>query len=96
MKKLNIAVIFGGCSPEYSVSLESAHAVITHMDRTKYSPVLVGISPKGNWLHFTGAVEKIKQIPGTTLTTAPRPWYLLTGTPLGFWFRQLLAWRRFL
>ena len=61
MKKLNIAVIFGGCSPEYSVSLESAHAVITHMDRTKYSPVLVGISPKGNWLHFTGAVEKIKQ-----------------------------------
>ena len=30
------------------------------MDRTKYSPVLVGISPKGNWFHFTGAVEKIK------------------------------------
>ena len=61
MKKYNVAVLFGGCSPEYSISLESAHAVITHMDRTKYSPVLVGISPKGNWLHFTGAVEKIKQ-----------------------------------
>ena len=61
MKKYNVAVLFGGCSPEYSVSLESAHAVITHMDRTRYSPVLVGISPKGNWLHFTGAVEKIKQ-----------------------------------
>ncbi len=55
MKKLNIAVIFGGCSPEYSVSLESAHAVITHMDRARYSPVLIGISPKGNWLHSTGA-----------------------------------------
>ena len=61
MKKYNVAVLFGGCSPEYSVSLESAHAVITHMDRTRYSPVLVGISPKGNWLHFTGAVGKIKQ-----------------------------------
>ena len=60
MKKYNVAVLFGGCSPEYSVSLESAHAVITHMDRTKYFPVLIGISPKGNWLHFTGAVEKIK------------------------------------
>ena len=60
MKKLRVAVIFGGCSPEYSVSLESAHAVITHMDRTKYSPVMVGVSPKGNWFHFTGAVEKIK------------------------------------
>lgn len=61
MKKYNVAVLFGGCSPEYSISLESAHAVITHMDRARYSPVLIGISPKGNWLHFTGAVEKIKQ-----------------------------------
>ena len=60
MEKLNVAVIFGGCSPEYSVSLESAHAVITHMDRTKYYPVLIGISPKGDWLYFTGTVEKIK------------------------------------
>ena len=60
MKKLKIAVIFGGCSPEYSVSLESAHAVITHMDRTRYNPVLIGISSAGNWYHFTGAAEKIK------------------------------------
>ncbi len=60
MEKLNVAVIFGGCSPEYSVSLESAHAVITHMDRTRYNPVLIGISSMGNWYHFTGDIEKIK------------------------------------
>ncbi len=60
MEKLNIAVIFGGCSPEYRVSLESAHAVITHMDRTKYNPVLIGISSTGNWYHYTGETEKIK------------------------------------
>lgn len=60
MRKLNVAVIFGGCSPEYSVSLESAHAVITHMDRTRYNPVLIGISSAGNWYHFTGDVEKIR------------------------------------
>ena len=60
MRKLNVAVIFGGCSPEYSVSLESAHAVITHMDRTKYNPVLIGISSAGNWYHFIGEVEKIR------------------------------------
>ncbi len=59
MEKLNVAVIFGGCSPEYSVSLESAHAVITHMDRTRYNPVLIGISSAGNWYHFTGDIEKI-------------------------------------
>lgn len=60
MEKRNIAVIFGGCSPEYRVSLESAHAVITHMDRTKYNPVLIGISPTGNWYHYTGAAGNIK------------------------------------
>lgn len=60
MEKLNVAVIFGGCSPEYSVSLESAHAVITHMDRTRYNPVLIGISSAGNWYHFTGETEKIR------------------------------------
>lgn len=33
-----IAVIFGGCSPEYSVSLQSAYAVISHMDTEVYTP----------------------------------------------------------
>jgi len=60
MKKLNVAVIFGGCSPEYSISLESAHAVITHMDRTRYDPVQIGISSEGNWFRFTGEAEKIR------------------------------------
>ena len=58
-QKTNVAILFGGCSPEYSVSLQSAHAVITHMDLQKYRPVLVGISPAGEWLHFTGKVEQI-------------------------------------
>ena len=48
METLNVAIIFGGCSPEYRVSLESAHAVITHMDQTRYNPVLIGISSTGN------------------------------------------------
>lgn len=59
MEKRKIAVLFGGCSPEYSVSLESAHGVITHMDRTKYEPVMVGITPEGDWFHYTGDVDKL-------------------------------------
>lgn len=58
-QKANIAVLFGGCSPEYSVSLQSAYAVITHMDTQKYRPILIGISPTGEWLHFTGDVHQI-------------------------------------
>lgn len=59
MKRLNIAVLFGGCSPEYGVSLQSAYSVITHIDTNKYRPVLIGISSKGDWYRFDGDIEKI-------------------------------------
>lgn len=58
-KKKRIAVIFGGCSPEYHVSLQSAYAVTCHMDKQKYEPVLIGITKKGDWFHFCGDIEKI-------------------------------------
>ncbi|MCL2367607.1 MAG: D-alanine--D-serine ligase VanG [Oscillospiraceae bacterium] len=59
MKKQKIAVLFGGCSPEYEVSLKSAYSVITHMDRRKYDPVLLGITRAGEWFHFVGAPQQI-------------------------------------
>lgn len=59
MKKKDIAVLFGGCSSEYSVSLESASGVIGHMDREQYNPILVGITKSGDWFYFTGDTAKI-------------------------------------
>lgn len=61
MKKYKVAVIFGGCSPEYSVSLESAHAVIRFMDRALFEPVMIGISQKGDWFYFQGDIQKIRE-----------------------------------
>ena len=58
-RKLKIAVLFGGCSPEYGVSLQSAAAVLRHMDREKYEPVMVGISRNGDWFHYTGPVSRV-------------------------------------
>lgn len=57
--KKKIAVLFGGCSPEYGVSLQSAYAVINHIDRNKYTPVLIGITKLGDWYCFDGDIEKI-------------------------------------
>lgn len=54
MKRLKIAVLFGGCSPEYSVSLQSAAAVLQNMDSSKYEAVMVG------WYSYTGPIENIK------------------------------------
>lgn len=60
MKRLKIAVLFGGCSPEYSVSLQSAAAVLQNMDSSKYEAVMVGISKMGDWYSYTGPIENIK------------------------------------
>ena len=49
MKKKRVAVMFGGNSTEYDVSLESAYAVLTHMNREKYDIFPVGITREGKW-----------------------------------------------
>ena len=59
-RKLKIAVIFGGCSPEYPVSLESAHSVITSLDRSKYELILLGITKGGEWFRFYGDAAALK------------------------------------
>ncbi len=58
-KTKTIAVLFGGCSPEYSVSLESAAGMLRALDRSRYTPVMVGITQAGEWLHFTGNIDMI-------------------------------------
>lgn len=61
MQKLTLGVLFGGCSSEYGISLQSAYTVITHLDRNKYDLVLLGINPSGEWFHFSGDPLKIKE-----------------------------------
>lgn len=57
--KQTIAILFGGCSSEYSVSLSSAHAVIQNLDKQKYMPIPIGISQNGQWYHFHGDIDKL-------------------------------------
>ncbi|MBU4053099.1 MAG: D-alanine--D-alanine ligase [Proteobacteria bacterium] len=50
MKKINVAIIFGGKSAEHEVSLQSAKNVLDAIDKEKYNPVLIGIDKTGRWL----------------------------------------------
>lgn len=59
MEKINVAIFFGGCSSEYSVSLESASGVIRGLNRERYHLILVGITRQGDWYHYTGDLERI-------------------------------------
>lgn len=60
MPKIIVAVLFGGCSNEYEVSLQSAYSVITHMDPNKYEKILIGITREGKWYRYNGDVENIR------------------------------------
>ena len=70
MKKKTIAVLFGGCSSEYGISLNSGYAVLANMDREKYQPIAIGITKDGRWLRYDGVLEKIRsrEIPVICLT----------------------------
>ena len=59
-KQKNIAVIFGGCSSEYSVSLSSAAAVLKNLDADIYTPVMLGITKSGDWFYYTGSIDAIQ------------------------------------
>ena len=69
----NIGILFGGNSTEYNVSLESAYGVITHMDHTKYLPVLIGITRQGQWLYFNGDPKRLQTTPGSRMRPAAGP-----------------------
>ena len=60
MEKKNIAVIFGGCSPEHTVSLASAAAVIRNIDAEKYEVIQLGITEGGEWFRFYGSPDDIE------------------------------------
>ena len=57
--KACIAVLFGGCSDEYEVSLQSAQAVLEAIDREKYEICMLGITRQGRWYRYDGPLEAI-------------------------------------
>lgn len=46
---MNVAILFGGESGEHEVSCLSAYSVYRHIDRMQFTPLLIGITPSGEW-----------------------------------------------
>ena len=59
MSRKKIAVIFGGNSTEYEVSLQSAFSVFQNINMERYEIVPIGITRDGEWYHYAGDKEKI-------------------------------------
>lgn len=60
MNNKKIAVIFGGNSTEYDVSLQSAFAVLENLNTEKYDIIPIGITREGNWYHYIGDYNNIQ------------------------------------
>ena len=60
MQKKVIAVIFGGNSTEYEVSLQSAGSVLENINTEKYDIIPIGITRQGEWYRYNGNYDKIK------------------------------------
>lgn len=54
-----VCLIFGGKSSEYEVSLRSAFAVASYIDRRKYELLKLGITKEGEWYVFDGDEKSI-------------------------------------
>lgn len=57
--KQKIAVLFGGMSSEYEISLATSTAIIQNIDKNKYDLVLIGITREGDFYLYNGDVVKI-------------------------------------
>lgn len=60
MAKIKVAILFGGQSSEYAISLRSSSSVIKNIDKTKYDLTLIGITKNGRWLYYPGDVSSIE------------------------------------
>ncbi len=59
--KTGVALLFGGPSAEYEVSLRTADAVLTHLDRTRFTIYLIGITRGGGWYWTDASPAEIAQ-----------------------------------
>ncbi len=70
MSKIRVGLIFGGKSGEHEVSLASARSVLAALDKTKYEPVLIGVTREGRWLMGGNPLKQLMSMTQSPLLKA--------------------------
>ena len=83
-KKRRLGLIFGGESAEHEVSIQSAKAIIEHLDPEKYLLIPIGIDKKGEWHFFAQSpfFNSLKQESAPTFKKQDRQCFLLFNQTL--------------
>jgi D-alanine-D-alanine ligase len=82
-RKIRVAVVFGGRSPEHAISCVSAGNILAALDPDEFEAVPVGISRAGEWVLTTGDPAELA-IAGRTLpeiTAGSGTAVVLSGDP---------------
>ena len=83
----SIAILFGGESSEYEVSLKSAYSFIKHLPQD-IKPYLIGISKSGDFYLFDGDIKAIKD--DTWLDEAFKIVFSSNASDRGFYLHEKL------
>ena len=59
---MRLGIVFGGRSKEHEISIMSAAAVLSAIDRDKYEPVCFVIDKSGNWHHTESDLEGLSEL----------------------------------
>lgn len=74
-KKIRLALLYGGKSGEHEVSIQTAFSVLRALDMTRYEPIPVYITIRGDWLQGKplseppASIEQLRLGPSTATTT---------------------------
>jgi D-alanine-D-alanine ligase len=49
---MRIGLLYGGSSPEYEVSLQSAKTILQHLDTSRFIPIPIHITPQSEWIIY--------------------------------------------
>jgi D-alanine-D-alanine ligase len=74
-RKIRVAVVFGGQSPEHAISCAGGGAMLAAIDRDRYDVIPVGILPDGRWVLTADAPERLAiaegQLPSVESVAGP-------------------------
>lgn len=57
MSKSRVAIFCGGLSSEHEISCISASGVLAAIDRSRFEPILIGITKSGSWIRLDDSSE---------------------------------------
>jgi D-alanine-D-alanine ligase len=82
---LRVAIICGGRSSEHEISCTSAGGVLSAIDRSKYEPVMIGITKSGKWTLIAESFDF--SIHEDALPVIPEDGEPVSITPAGFFLQ---------